>query len=401
MLLTHLYWLIDIRGRFIMRKMTFLLLALLLLVSGCAWIPGGSPQSALLPQIIQFESSPSVINQGEVSYLVWSVTEANSVSIDNGIGNVALSGRMPVSPGVTTFYTLTAQNVVGANIARTQVIVEGTAAEPIIPSATSPSIVSFYADRIVLTPGQHVTLSWEVLGAADVNITPLGKVNTRDSITLQPMVTTTYVLTASNSVGTSTAGITVAVQSSVPTGTVAEKTLVLRPVLSESGSLVRGAGYLDYTRYPDICAGDTSLNLASRAFLSFDISSIPHDAIVDEAILDLSNYTVYGAPTYMKSIWGNMGAIEIYFVQYTNLDYKPYTQDVKLTSKFTDYPLSPWTVDVRDSIDGEPVIQGLVQQGSPRSQFRIQFFTSTNWDSTSDMFCFDNATLTIKYTASQ
>jgi len=112
---------------------------------------------------------------------------------------------------------------------------------------------------------------------------------------------------------------------------------------------------------------------------------------------------VYGAPTYVKSTWGNMGAIEIYFAQYTNLDYKPYTQDTKLTAngKFTDYPLSPWTVDVKDSIDGEPVIQGLIQQGNPRCQFRIQFFTSTNWDSTSDMFCFDNATLTIKYTAAQ
>jgi len=53
---------------------------------------------------------------------------------------------------------------------------------------------------------------------------------------------------------------------------------------------------------------------------------------------------------------------------------------------------------VKDSADGDPVIQNLVQRGKSRSQFRIQFFTTTNWDSISDMLCFDDATLTIKYT---
>jgi hypothetical protein len=386
-----------------MKKTAFFLLALLFLVSSCAWIPASSPQAAFFPQIIQFEATPSVINQGEASYLVWSVTEANSVSIDNGIGSVALAGRIPVSPSSTTFYTLTAKNVAGVSTARTQIIVEGTTAEPITPAPTSPTIVSFYADRLIVTPGQQVTLSWEVLGATDVNISPVGQVNLKDTITLQPSATTTYILTATNSAGTATAGITVTVQSSVPTGTPAEKTLILRPVSLESGSLVRGAGYLDYARYANVCAGDTISNSASRAFLSFDISQIPYNATVKEAILDLSNYTVYGVPTYMKSGWGNMGALEVYFVQYTDLGYKAYTQNAKLTAngKFNDYPLSPWAWDVKNSIDGDPVIQGLIQQGNPRCQFRIQFFTTTNWDSISDMFCFDNATLTLKYAETQ
>jgi hypothetical protein len=53
--------------------------------------------------------------------------------------------------------------------------------------------------------------------------------------------------------------------------------------------------------------------------------------------------------------------------------------------------------DVKDSIYGEPVLQNLIRQGNPGCQFHIQFFTSTNWDSTSDMFCLDNAKLSIKY----
>jgi hypothetical protein len=387
-----------------MRSTIVLLLALLLLVSGCTFTPATTPQSAFLPKILQFDAAPSVVNQGESTYLRWSVSEANSVSIDNGIGSVALAGEIPVSPNSTTFYTLTARNLAGETTAGTQIVVEGgTTTQPATPTETPPTIASFYADRLIITPSQYVTLSWEVLGTTEVTLTPSGQVNAKDSITLQPASTTTYVLTATNSAGTTTAGITVTVQTSVPVGTSAGRTVILRPVPLESGSLVRGAGYLDYARYANLCAGDTLSNSASRAFLSFDISQIPDNAIIKEAILDLSNYYVYGAPTYMRSSWGNMGALEVYHLQYTDLNYKAYTEMATLVANgnFINYPLSPWAWDVKDSNDGEPVIQGLIQQGKSRCQFRIQFFTTTNWDSISDMFCFDNATLTIKYVTAE
>ena len=104
----------------------------------------------------------------------------------------------------------------------------------------------------------------------------------------------------------------------------------------------------------------------------------------------------------MRSSWGNMGALEVYHLQYgsfEDLGFNAYTATAKLTAngEFTDYPLSPWAWDVKNSNDGSPVIQNLVEQGASRAQFRIQFFTTTNWDSVSDMLCFDNASLTIKY----
>jgi len=386
-----------------MKSTIVILLALLLFVSGCN-IPATSPQSAFLPKILQFEAEPSVINQGEVSYLRWSISSADSVSIDNGIGSVASTGQIPVSPSGTTFYTLTARNLVGETKARTQIVVKGgSTTQPVTPTVTSPTIVAFYADRLIITPGEYVTLSWDVLEATNITLTPIGQVNAQNTIALQPASTTTYVLTATNAAGTSTAGITITVQQSVPSGTLAESTVILKPILQESGSLVKGAGYLDYTRYADICAGDTSLNLPSRAFLSFDISQIPGNAIIEEAILDLSIYTAHGDPSYMRSIWGNMGALEVYHVQYEDLNYKAYTQMAELTAngKFTDYSLSPWAWDVKNSNDGEPVVQSQIQQGKLRCQFRIQFFTTTNWDSISDMLCFDDASLTIKYITAQ
>jgi len=171
----------------------------------------------------------------------------------------------------------------------------------------------------------------------------------------------------------------------------------------ESGSLIKGtSNYMDYSKNNSVCAGDTSLNLASRAFLSFDISSIPSNAVVGEAILDLSAYTKIGDPSYVKSLRGNMGALQVYHLQYGTIednDMNSYNQLAKPTEngEFTSYPVV-WAWDVQNSTDGTPVIQNLVNARDTRCQFRIQFFSSTNWDSTSDMLCFDNAVLTIKYT---
>jgi hypothetical protein len=396
------FWKIEF-GRFIMRRVVALLLVLFLLVCSCTYIPEEMPEIGFQPKINLFEATPAVINQGDVTYLRWSVSNADSVFIDNGIGSIAMTGVMPVYPSSTIFYTLTARNFAGEATARTQIIVQGgSSTQPITPTATPPTIVAFNADRLIITPGEPVTLSWDVLGATDVILAPIGQVNTRDSITLSPANTTTFVLTATNAAGKSTAGIIVIVQPLSPSAQISEGVITLNTIPEESGSLVRHSGYLEYTKYESACAGDTSINQPSRAFLSFDISSIPKNVFIEEAILDLGKYTMHGDPTYMRSMWGNMGALEVYHIQYgtfEDLGFEAYTESAKLTANgtFTNYPLSPWAWDVKNSDDGEPVIQGLIQERKSRCQFRIQFFTTTNWDSVSDMLCFDNASLTIKY----
>lgn len=386
-----------------MRITVTMLIALLLLVPGCTGVPEEVSELGLTPKIDKFEANPSVIDKGEITYLRWSVSNADSVSIDNGIGNVALTGDMPVSPISNTFYTLTAKNFAGEVTARTQIMVTGEqTVQPATPTVTPPTIVNFYADRIIITPGEYVTLSWNVVGATDVTIAPIGQVSAKNTVIVSPPDTTTYVMTATNSAGKSTAGITITVQPSLPVGPTYEGMVILKAIPGESGSLTRGSGYLDYTKSPSACAGDTALNMPSRAFFSFDISSIPDNAIIEEAILDLSNYTKHGDPSYIRSGWGNMGALEVYHLQYGSfeeLGFSQYTEAAELTAngEFTDYPLSPWAWDVKESNDGEPVIQNLIEQGQSRCQFRIQFFTTTNWDSISDMLCFDDASLTIKY----
>ena len=75
------------------------------------------------PIINFFSALPSTITEGESSTLSWSVTDATSVTIDNGIGSVALTGTIAVNPTTTTTYTLTATNTAGSVTATTTITV--------------------------------------------------------------------------------------------------------------------------------------------------------------------------------------------------------------------------------------------------------------------------------------
>lgn len=56
----------------------------------------------------ELSATPSVISAGDQVTLKWQTTNANSVSIDNGVGNVETSGVKTVTPSETTTYHLTA-----------------------------------------------------------------------------------------------------------------------------------------------------------------------------------------------------------------------------------------------------------------------------------------------------
>jgi uncharacterized repeat protein (TIGR02543 family) len=95
----------------------FFAMMFLVFITGCS----GTPPA--VPLINSFSASPTTITAGESSTLSWSVTDAASVTIDNGVGTVALSGTTAVNPTTTTTYTLTATNVAGSVTAQTMVTV--------------------------------------------------------------------------------------------------------------------------------------------------------------------------------------------------------------------------------------------------------------------------------------
>ena len=95
----------------------FFILISFIFITGCSGTPGA------VPIINSFSADPATITVGESSTLSWSVTDATSVTIDNAIGSVALTGTTAVSPTTTTTYTLTATNTAGSVTASTTVTV--------------------------------------------------------------------------------------------------------------------------------------------------------------------------------------------------------------------------------------------------------------------------------------
>jgi len=62
---------------------------------------------------VNLTGEPKRILYGDQATLSWEVTEANSISIDQGIGNVPANGKKIVSPTEKTTYTLIASNPCG------------------------------------------------------------------------------------------------------------------------------------------------------------------------------------------------------------------------------------------------------------------------------------------------
>jgi len=145
------------------------LLVLLILIPSCITIQAPSGQ---LPVIGTFSSSPSTVNPGGTSTLSWNVTGANSVSIDNGIGQVNAAGTMAVSPATSIVYTISATNSAGTLTSSAAITV--SSAPPVAFAVTSvtanisptiftgscPKTFTLYANITANGPGT-ATYRWE------------------------------------------------------------------------------------------------------------------------------------------------------------------------------------------------------------------------------------------------
>ncbi len=330
-------------------------------VQSAVTVSGGE---ASTPIISFFKASPAGINSGGSSNLSWEVSGATTVTINQGIGNVDLTGTKAVSPGTTTIYTMTATNATGSATTSAKVTVTSA------PVTGLPVVNSFNASPASINIGEYSTLSWNVSNATAVTIdVGIGAVASTGSTTVSPVINTSYTLTATNLVGTVNSTVVVTVSSAPQT----ELTVGIQPVISESG-YVRDNGEV----WPEwIYVGDDQNNRSLQAFISFDISEIPGGATITNVLVDFSDHdTMEGDP------FGSLGCLRVYPHDYGILDGVDYYSGSP-TGHILEYcSLSQITVhgdnNVKDALQA--------QVGGLRFQLRLQYNENENdGDSTNDL----------------
>ena len=111
------------------------------------------------PVISSFEATPDQIEIGQTTQLSWIVSDASSVTIDNGIGDVTLSGNRTITPTETTTYTLTAKSSTTVT-ATVQIIVIESGEKPNISMVQSEFFV-----QITGTTNKYVNQTQAVVTA--------------------------------------------------------------------------------------------------------------------------------------------------------------------------------------------------------------------------------------------
>ena len=155
--------------------------------------------TAIQPQVT-FSANPETILSGESAILTWETTDADSVSIDYGIGSVDTSGSTDVFPTETTTYTLTATGPGGETTATVAVTVN------------YPPTVNISAGATSILEGESTTLSWTSSNADSCVIEPdVGTIDPEGSISVSPTETTTYTITATGAGGTAMASVEIIV----------------------------------------------------------------------------------------------------------------------------------------------------------------------------------------------
>ena len=162
-----------------MKRLVFLSLSLLLLIliPGCFPIqipvPNPIPSVGTPPVIIEFSSNPAAIDAGGTSTLLWNVTGATSVNIDQGIGQVNVAGTRVVSPATSTVYTISATNAAGTVTSSATTTVNPASPPFLVPTSfavigiiantepsTSTGCVNLYA-TITANGAGTATYIWE------------------------------------------------------------------------------------------------------------------------------------------------------------------------------------------------------------------------------------------------
>jgi hypothetical protein len=172
-----------------------------------------------LPEITYFKVSPDNLEKGNSVDIRWAVTDATTIRIEPGIGDVGLEGIINVAPTISGKYTLYAGNSYG-NVEKTVLIT--VAPSPFADNSSDivPVINYFKAKQNKVWAGAGAKLLWQVSNASSLSIhwdsNELAlKPTDGGSVVFYPVVPTLYILIARNTKGSAVSTVRIEIFNSI------------------------------------------------------------------------------------------------------------------------------------------------------------------------------------------
>lgn len=173
---------------------TILSLSFLLLPAS---VPAQRPPTPDMKKGIIFEATASAVRPGDSVGLRWDCPITGKVRLNPGGLVLESKSQVTVKPSATTIYTLTEAKAGGALLGRLEVRIE-----PYAPYGEPAKVCAFEASTHAVLPGEPVVLHWTCTGTAKVKLEPGGlELDGQSEITVTPLETTRYTITASNFAG--------------------------------------------------------------------------------------------------------------------------------------------------------------------------------------------------------
>ena len=156
-------------------------------------------------------ANPTSIDEGDSSTITWVTTNVASASIDNGIGNVAISSTTTVSPVISTTYT-------GTFVGNDSSTITCDATVTVIGTPPPAPSCSMNFNPTAVFTGESSTLTWTSTNTTSGTIdNGVGSVSVNDSTSITPAGPSTYTGTFIGPGGTTTCSASISVSSNVCT----------------------------------------------------------------------------------------------------------------------------------------------------------------------------------------
>ena len=371
--------------------------------------------SAPKPIINTFSATPASLTAAGQVTLIWDVSDATSLSVDSGVGAVTGTSKV-VSVTSSTAFTLTATNANGSSTKTVTITVASLPAPPTVVSVSPPNgatgvaadvqlIVTFskpmdqaatqMAYQSTSLPPSAVSFTWDASGTV-LTIKPNALLEYARGTTFTTAATAyafTLSATAKDKTGVALAPLTV--------GFTTLRVITLSLVSNaDRGGSVFSDGYTITGESAYISVGDGADRVASRGFVSFNLSSVPNNRSGSElarATLKLFKDSVSGDPYQNLAVQcdPNVQCDQYASVNLDHVDYGPslgsndfYTQTLKalgvIDTRFVGletYARADVLAAVRDDLNNRDIREN-------RSQYRLSFSVLTDGGNTTDKVFF-------------